>query len=50
MQVRAMLLRMMLKMLVYAELYAALSDGDAVAMHAMLVLHDAVRVLSSVRL
>ena len=45
-----MLLQMMLRMLVYAELCAALSDGDAVAMHAMPILYDAVCVLSSVRL
>ena len=45
-----MLLQMMLTMLAYAELCAALSDGDAVAMHEMLVLHDAVCVLSFVRL
>ena len=39
MQVRMMLLQMMLTMLAYAELYAALSDGDVVAMHEMLAQH-----------
>ena len=49
-----MRLRMMLKMLAYAEFFVALSDkADVVVMHAMLILlgvHDVVCVLSSVRL
>ena len=48
-----MLLQVMWVMLACAELCMALSDDDAVAMHAMLILlgvHDAVCVLSSVRL
>ena len=47
-----MLLCVMHVMLAYVELCAALSDGDTVVMHAMLVLlgvHDAVCVLSSMR-
>ena len=48
MRVRAMLLQMMLMLLAYAELCAALSDGDGIAMHEMLILHDVVCVLSSV--
>ena len=49
MRVRVMLLQMMLMMLAYTELCTALSDGDAVAMHVMLILYDTVCVLSSMR-